>query len=67
MSVNWYSSLNLVAESFTIIITATISTLNGTVTKSAQFNLNVTSAPSQDVLQFILEKIYYSIAPGNQF
>ena len=67
MSVNWYSSLNSVAESFTITITATISTLNGIVTKSAQFNLDVTSAPSQDVLQFILEKIYYSIAPGDQF
>jgi hypothetical protein len=50
MSVNWYSSLNSVAESFTITITATISTLNGIVTKSAQFNLDVTSAPSQDVL-----------------
>ena len=37
MSVNWYSSLNLAAESFTITITATISTLNGAVTKSAQF------------------------------
>jgi len=45
MSVNWYSSLNFFAESFTITITATISTLNGAVTKSAQFNLDVTSAP----------------------